>query len=142
MSPDIGKDHFEGKPDAGLIVYYWPKGDVERNNENVRPLVGVVHKGWDLGVADINILPGQEGALGFLDNCMHIGDPRCLNHVKTGLSNAARVRGIWELAPISKFYMALKDHLPALLTLSEQLAGARAADKESEPNKNDKKPKA
>ena len=108
MSPDIGKDHFKDRPEPGLTVYYWPKGDVSRDDPNVSPQIGVIQKGWDLGIADITILPNQEGAVDFKDNAFHIGDRRCLNHIQTGISDAARIRGIWEFTPLSKFYLALK----------------------------------
>lgn len=124
MSPDIGKDHFKDRPEPGLTVYYWPKGDVSRDDPNVSPQIGIIQKGWDLGIADITILPNQEGAVDFKDNAFHIGDRRCLNHIQTGISDAARIRGIWEFTPLSKFY----------LTLKGQMEAAKELDKPSEPS--------
>lgn len=102
LTPETQPDHYTERPETALPVWYWPAGQVDHNGT---PLVGFVHKGWDLGMADINALPNGDGTVAFFDGAFHIGDRRVFDHYGN-ISSAARRKGVWEPAPFMRDYIA------------------------------------
>ena len=108
LTPETQPDHYTEKPETGLPVLYWPKGRVDKS---ATPLVAFVSKGWDLGVADLNVLPEGDGAVMSFDGVFHIGDRRVLDAYGQ-LSSAAVRKGVWEPTPWSRKY--IEDRIAAL----------------------------
>jgi hypothetical protein len=108
LTPETQPDHYPEKPETGLPVLYWPRGKVDKN---ATPLVGFVHKGWDLGMADINVLPEGDGVVQMFDGVFHIGDRRVLDAYGK-VSSAADRKGVWEPTPWSRKY--IQDRIKAL----------------------------
>lgn len=96
LTPETQPDHYTEKPYTGMPVLYWPKGIVDKDKGT--PYVAFVHKGWDLGMADLNVLPEGDGAIMYMDGAFHIGDPRVFDY-RGNVSSAAGKKGVWEPAP-------------------------------------------
>ncbi len=96
LTPETQPDHYTEPPYTSMPVLFWPKGVVDKEKGN--PMVGFVIKGWDLGMADIDVLPEGDGAVMTFDGAFHIGDRRIFD--PRGLvSSAAARKGVWEPAP-------------------------------------------
>lgn len=89
------RQKFDGIAQVGITVHYYPYGKVDANTI---PRVGFIQRGWQKGVANIALLPQQDGAVEVADCAMHISDPRALT-VGGILSNAAMQRGLWDFLP-------------------------------------------
>ena len=101
LTPDTQPNHYTAKPETGLPVLFWPEGKVDHN---ATPLVGFVHKGWDLGMADVSVLPDGDGVVRMFDGAFHIGDRRIFDGYGN-VSQAARRKGVWEPTIWSKQYI-------------------------------------
>ena len=101
MTPDTQPEHYDAIPEAGLTVYVWPKAIVDRRSP---PLVGIINKGWDKGIADISVLPAVDGAVEAFDNVFHIGDKRLIDP-RGNISSAGTAKGCWEFTPFSQMYI-------------------------------------
>lgn len=87
----------------GVKVFWYPNG---RKDVSTIPRIGFVQQGFSRGVADLNVLPAQDGAVEYLVSVPHIGDPRVFDHTGN-LSDMARVRGCWEFHPETLALMGL-----------------------------------
>lgn len=93
LTPETQPDHYTEKPPVGMSVLYWPKGVVDKDKGT--PLVGFIQRGWDLGMADIAVLPEGDGAVMSMDGVFHIGDQRIFDF-RGNVSSAAGRKGVWE----------------------------------------------
>lgn len=97
-----------GVPEAkqGLPVYWYPHA--LRDKDTV-PLLGFIVKPWSQGVADLNILPSNSGAVEKKPQVYHATDKRLVDHNGKPTPNAWN-NGCWEYTEMSKAYL---DSLPS-----------------------------
>lgn len=97
-------DYFNGTPDVGLQVFWYPMAQIDGDTV---PRIGFINRGWSRGVADISVLPAQDGAVEVQDHVFHIGDPR-LRDVYGKVSAGGIERGCWDFTPLSRMLLKLE----------------------------------
>jgi len=100
---EVQPEHFTEKPIVSLQVLYYPKAI---KNENTIPRVGFIANGYTTGIADLTLLPTQDGACEYREHVFHIGDPK-LYDGHGNLSKGAGMRGCWEFSPLSELVMKM-----------------------------------
>lgn len=90
------KQEFDGEAMVGMQVYYYPAGI---KTDSTRPYVGFIRWGHPGGVADITVLPAQEGVCDILDLVPHAGSKAAVDVTSGGLHPNAKKRGTWEFVP-------------------------------------------
>jgi hypothetical protein len=99
-------EHYTERPEVGLPVFWYPRG---RKDPSTTPRVGFVAFGHTRGVCDISVLPNQDGAVEYVENVFHMGDPRVQSASNpTLLSRAAEERGCWEFTPMALAHLEAK----------------------------------
>lgn len=88
-------DHFVDNIPVGAKVFYYPNGN---KDVSTVPRVGFVSRVFTRCVADLSVLPSQDGAVEYVLHVPHIGDPRVFDHTGN-LSALARSSGCWEFHP-------------------------------------------
>lgn len=87
-----------------MQVYWYPRGN---KDSNTVPRVGSIAIGWSKGVADISIMPANDGAVDYMEHVYHIGDPRNCDHFGKPSPNILH-RGFWEFSPMSLAVMEME----------------------------------
>jgi hypothetical protein len=96
--------HYNEVAPVGSQIYWYPKADMSSRNP---PFVGWITQGWTKGIANISLLPNQDGAVEARDNVFHAGDPRIRNEYGQ-LSEGGEKRGCWEFTPFQKLLFKLQ----------------------------------
>jgi len=84
-------------PQVGMQVFWYPRA---AKDDRTIPRIGFVIAGFPKGVADITVLPAQDGACEYKDHVFHSEDPR-LRDSYGQPSRGAIERGYWEYTPMS-----------------------------------------
>lgn len=88
-------------PEIGLPVFWYPNAII---NEQTIPRLGFIQRGWSLNVADLIVLPSQDGACEDRIGVFHKDDPR-LRDYSGRISPAGHERGCWEYTPMGKLVL-------------------------------------
>jgi hypothetical protein len=98
------QEWFSGTMPIGFPVLWYPNGIMD---DSATPYVAFVTKGWSKGICDLQILPGQDGAVESKEQVYHAGDSR-LRDSYGRLTPGATERGCW--VPVQ--WMSLPDAEP------------------------------